>query len=51
MIDLTNDCQMAIALFVAWGLVPSLSGLIREHAAFFVDNASLPLSAMPFNAA
>jgi hypothetical protein len=48
MIGLTNDCQMAIALVVARGLVPSLSGLIREHAAFFVANPALPLSGMPF---
>jgi hypothetical protein len=25
-----------------------LTGLIREHAAFFVSNPSLPLSAVPF---
>jgi hypothetical protein len=51
MIGLTNDCQMAIALVVARGLVPILSGLIREHAAFFVANPELPLSAMPFASA
>jgi hypothetical protein len=51
MIGLTNDCQRAIALVVARGLVPSLSGLIREHAAFFVANPELPLSAMPFASA
>jgi hypothetical protein len=26
------------------GLLPSLSGLIRDHAAFFVDNPTLPLT-------
>jgi hypothetical protein len=61
MMGLTNDCQqdaiagghgycgiMAMALVALRGLLPSLSGMIREHAAFFVDNSGLPLSAMPF---
>jgi len=61
MIGLTNDCQqdaiadgngycgtMAMALVALRGLLPSLSGLIREHAAFFAGNPTLPLSAMPF---
>ena len=39
---------MAMALVALRGLLPSLSGLIREHAAFFVSNPTLPLSAMPF---
>jgi hypothetical protein len=39
---------MAVALVSLRGLLPGLSGLIREHAAFFVDNPTLPLSAMPF---
>jgi hypothetical protein len=32
------------------GLLPNLSGLIRDHAAFFVSNPTLQLSAMPFAA-
>jgi hypothetical protein len=64
MIGLSNDCQrdaiasgngdcgtMAMALVGLQGLVPNLSGPIREHAAFFVSNPALPLSAMPFAAA
>jgi hypothetical protein len=39
---------MAVALVSLRGLLPGLSGLIREHAAFMVDNPTLPLSAMPF---
>jgi hypothetical protein len=39
---------MAMALVALRGLLPNLSGLIREHAAFFVSNSSLSLSAMPF---
>jgi hypothetical protein len=39
---------MAMALVALRGLLPSLSGLIREHAALFVSNPTLPLSAMPF---
>jgi hypothetical protein len=31
-------------------LLPNLSGLIREHAAFFIANRTTPLSAMPFHA-
>jgi hypothetical protein len=30
------------------GLLPGLSGLIREHAALLVNNPTLPLSDMPF---
>ena len=61
MIGLTNDCQkdaiaegndycatMAMALVALKGLLPVLSGLIREHAAFFVANPKLPLRGMPF---
>jgi hypothetical protein len=61
MIGLTNDCQqnaiagghgycgiMAMALVALRGLLPSLSGLIREHAAFYVENPTTPLGAMPF---
>jgi hypothetical protein len=38
---------------VAWwrimtNVLPSLSGMIRDHAALFVSNPELPLSAMPF---
>jgi hypothetical protein len=60
-IGLTNNCRqdatanrhgycgtMAMALVALRGLLPNLSGLIREHAAFFVSNSSLSLSAMPF---
>jgi hypothetical protein len=39
---------MAMALVALRGLLPGLSGLIRDHAAFFVGNPTLPLSAMPF---
>jgi hypothetical protein len=39
---------MAMALVALCGVLPGLSGLIREHAAFFVSNPTLPLSAMPF---
>jgi hypothetical protein len=59
--SLTNDCSrsdfaegngynetMAMALVVLRGLLPNVSGLIRDHAAFFVSNPTLPLSAMPF---
>ncbi|SHH62785.1 hypothetical protein [Bradyrhizobium erythrophlei] len=61
MMGLTNDCQqdatasgngycgtMAMALVALKGLLPNLSGLIRNHAAFFVANPEWPLSAMPF---
>jgi hypothetical protein len=61
---LSNDCNrsdfakgngycgtMAMALAPLKGLLPNLSGLIREHAAFFVANPELPLSGMPFAAA
>ena len=39
---------MAVALVSLRGLLPGLSGFIRDDAAFFVDNPTLPLSAMPF---
>jgi hypothetical protein len=39
---------MAMALVALRGLLPDLSGLIRDHAALFVSNPTLPLSAMPF---
>jgi hypothetical protein len=39
---------MAMALVALRGVLPGLSGLIREHAAFFAGNPTLPLSAMPF---
>jgi len=61
MIDLTNDCKqdayasgngycgtMAMALVALQGLLPSLSGMIRDNAAFFVSSPTLPLSGMPF---
>jgi hypothetical protein len=64
MIGLSNDCQrdsiadgngycgtMAMALIALQGLVPSLSGLIRDHAAFFVNSPRLPLAGMPFASA
>ena len=60
---LSNDCDrtsyatgngycgtMAMALVALRGLLPGLSGMIRDHAAFFVSNPSLPLSAMVFAA-
>jgi hypothetical protein len=59
--SLGNDCDrtscasgngycgtMAMALVALRGVLPGLSGLIREHAAFFAGNPTLPLSAMPF---
>jgi hypothetical protein len=42
---------MAIAAMALKPLLPSLSGLIRDHAAFFVDNPGLPLRQMMFAAA
>jgi hypothetical protein len=39
---------MAMALVALRGLLPGLSGLIRDHAALFVNNPTLPLSAVPF---
>jgi hypothetical protein len=39
---------MATALIALRGLLPGLSGLIREHAALFVSDPTLPLSEMPF---
>jgi hypothetical protein len=41
---------MAIAAMALKPLLPSLSGVIRDHVAFFVSNPELPLSAMPFAA-
>jgi hypothetical protein len=41
---------MRIAAAALEALVPNLSGLIREHAAFFIANRTTPLSAMPFHA-
>jgi hypothetical protein len=59
--SLGNDCDrtscasgngycgtMAMALVALRGLLPDLSGMIRDHAALFVSNPTLPLSAMPF---
>jgi hypothetical protein len=37
-----------VALVALRGLLPGLSGMIRDHAAFFVGNPTLRLSAMPF---
>jgi len=39
---------MAMGLVALRGLLPSLSGLIRDHAALFVSSPVLPLAAMPF---
>jgi hypothetical protein len=39
---------MAMGLMALRSLLPSLSGLIREHAVFFVEHPDLPLVAMPF---
>ena len=41
---------MAIAAMGLKALLPNLSGLIRDHVAFFVSNPELPLSATPFAA-
>ena len=64
LINLSYDCDqssyasgqgycgtMAMALVALKGLLPNLSGLIRDHAAFFVANPELPLSGMPFASA
>jgi hypothetical protein len=61
MIGLANDCSRqdiasgnvycgtkAMALVALRGLLPSLSGMIHQHARFFVDNPRLPLGGMPF---
>jgi hypothetical protein len=58
---LSNDCDrsdfaegngycgtMAMALVALRGLLPNLSGVIRDDAALFVGNPTLPMSAMPF---
>ena len=58
---LCNDCgrsdfaegngycgTMAMALVALRGLLPNLTGAIRDDAAHFVSNPTLPLSAMPF---
>jgi hypothetical protein len=60
---LSNDCSrsdfaegngycgtMAMALVALRGLLPDLSGPIRDDAAHFVGSPTLPLSAMPFAA-
>jgi hypothetical protein len=39
---------MAVAFVALRGLLPGLSGLIREHAALLFNNPTLPLSAMTF---
>jgi hypothetical protein len=39
---------MEVAFIALRGLLPGLSGLIREHAALMVNNPTSPLSAMPF---
>jgi hypothetical protein len=39
---------MALALVALTPLIPDLSGLIRDHAALFVANPTLPLGNMPF---
>jgi hypothetical protein len=39
---------MEVAFIALRGLLPSLSGLIREHAELLVENPTLLLSAMPF---
>jgi hypothetical protein len=36
-----------MALVALRGLLPNLSGLIREHAVFFIDNDRSPLGNMP----
>jgi hypothetical protein len=58
---LSNDCDrsdfaegngycgtMAMALVALRGLLPNLSGTIRDGVEYFVSNPTLPLSAMPF---
>jgi hypothetical protein len=37
-----------MALVALKGLLPNLSGLIRDHVAFYVANPELPLFGMPF---
>jgi hypothetical protein len=41
---------MAMTFVAMRGLLRNLSGLILEHAAFYVDNPTTPLRAMPFAA-
>jgi hypothetical protein len=41
---------MAMAIVALKGLLPNLSGLIRDHVAFYVANPELPLCGMPFAA-
>jgi hypothetical protein len=64
MINLGYDCDqsayasgngycgtMAMALVALRGLLPNLSGLIRDHAAFFVADPKRPLREMTFSPA
>ena len=59
--SLSNDCNrsdfaegngycgtIAMALVALRGLLRDLSGAIRDDAAYFTSNPTLPLSAMPF---
>jgi len=39
---------MAMAMVALRGLLPDLTGMIRDHAVFFTDNPTAPLSSMPF---
>jgi hypothetical protein len=41
---------MAVALVALEALLPSLSGMIRDHAALYVANPIMPFSEMPFAA-
>ena len=45
-----RDGTMRMGAAALEALLPKLSGLIRDHAAFFVANRTTPLSAMPFSA-
>ncbi|MHC2241207.1 hypothetical protein [Bradyrhizobium elkanii] len=45
------DSAAAVAFIAIEALLPNLSGLIRDHAAFFVSNPYNPMSDMPWKAA
>ncbi|MET4493490.1 hypothetical protein [Bradyrhizobium sp. LA7.1] len=64
MMRVSDDCEriatiegdfqcatMFIAAIALEQMLPDLSGLIQEHASFFVSNPTVPLAEMPFAAA
>lgn len=47
--ETAEDCgAMAASLLALRGLLPSLSGMIRDHAAFYVGNPAASLRELPF---